>query len=699
MGWMLAVPLVAAAARGVLDSLLGGGTGAGITAIVGGVIGNQADRLIEDATGASWNFFKNLRTQDPALNHDLERGTREAYLLATLELIRQAELRTEVGTAGSRLMSAGHADALATIRKGIQADLKNIDDTLPARLADAHLFLLDEKAAPADGLHRLRETLRKNLAHDLARWLPERDVPPVVNELLESGWVLSTSAHRNVPRDWYSLVAIAFIEKLKTTPRLSTVFESQLLAQIATRESAAAPIASFAGFTAQLDTITAPLQRVEDTLGIIGRDIQDIKTDVRDIKEAVSFIGRVPRLMWVSSAVLLVAATVIAGAVLLNRNTSTTAPDGGNDWMTAAAKEAGVDLDSLTGDQFTITVKSSVTMGDNNAMLDIRVPSALDAIVSRGALEYRVGSRPWKTSFINPVSGELIAMLDTRDMEAGGPVQLRLDRQPGTLAGPFVGPFEYAIDVRTELQRAGRTHALTSTNWLKTVGATWSIDSQFIEATAAVVRAVRIGTERGRLTLRSELPPRPGAGASPQDLANYGVRINSMLLTEVLRFGIRDRLYGQVELFDGTLGPVVEFKAASRPLSPGPAALGAPSGAITPTFGNPTAQPRAAPNNADITGVWTFQPVGRPSEPGLTLTFTATPKTGAPTQFTLKGAGLEGSGFLAGTSGSFSVSASSGVSTNGNLTFDSSGGLQMHLEPNPFDQGTLPSGRFAGRKR
>jgi hypothetical protein len=47
---MVAVPLVAAAAGRLLDSLLGG-SGPGIAAIVGGVIGNQADSLIEDATG------------------------------------------------------------------------------------------------------------------------------------------------------------------------------------------------------------------------------------------------------------------------------------------------------------------------------------------------------------------------------------------------------------------------------------------------------------------------------------------------------------------------------------------------------------------------------------------------------------------------------------------------------------------------
>ncbi|HXG72915.1 MAG TPA: tetratricopeptide repeat protein [Gemmatimonadaceae bacterium] len=266
--------LMTAVAGKVLDSMLGDRANRLIAAVVGGVIGNRADRLVCEAAGSSWNFFKNLRTQDPNLNHDLERATREAYLLATLELIRQAELRTEIDS--SRFLTAGNAEALATIRRAIEADLRNIDNTLPQPLTDAHLFLIDPDAAPAERLGRLRDTLRRNLTQDFSRWLPDGQEPTVVNTLLRDGWLISTARVGNVARDWYSLIAIAFIEKVKTNPRLSTVFESKLLAQIASREPAAAPVASFQGLAANLEAITVPLQRIEDALGLILRDSGDL---------------------------------------------------------------------------------------------------------------------------------------------------------------------------------------------------------------------------------------------------------------------------------------------------------------------------------------------------------------------------------------------------------------------------------------
>jgi hypothetical protein len=319
----LSLALMAAAAGKVVEHLLGDGANKLVATVVGGVLGNHADRVVQGAISSSRRFFEHLRTQDPSLNHDLERATREAYLLATLELVRQAELRTEL--AASRLLTAGDDESLVMIRNGIDADLRDLDDTLPERLPEFHLLAVDPDAAPADRLTRLRQALDRNRSADLARWLRGRAVPAVLGELLTDGWVVSTARTPEVPRDWYSLIAIAFVEKLKTTPRLAAVFESRLLAQIAAREPAAAPIASFEGFTTSLASITAPLQRIEDALGVIGRDLGDIKSGVGEISRNVDdlgkavgeiraslpFVARLPRALWLSSALLLVTAVTV----------------------------------------------------------------------------------------------------------------------------------------------------------------------------------------------------------------------------------------------------------------------------------------------------------------------------------------------------------------------------------------------------
>jgi hypothetical protein len=316
---VLSLALMAAAAGKALDAVLGQGL---VSAAIGGVIGNRADALVCHATRSSWSFFRDLRTKDPALNHDLERGTREAYLLATLELLRQAEDR--VRQSGTRLLSASDAEALAALRQGAEADLRDVANTLPEPIADAHLFLVDPDLAPADRLARMRQTMRANLDADATRWLGRGGrLPTVVEALLESGWTIDTSLGQTVPRDWHSLIALAFVEKLKTTPRLAAIFEAKMLAQIVARDAAAAPIGTFSGFTAQLDAVTVPLQRIEDALGVLGRDVSDIKAGVEDIKGGLASLDRSlrdavgPRPRSISRGLVVAAAAALAAVAVI----------------------------------------------------------------------------------------------------------------------------------------------------------------------------------------------------------------------------------------------------------------------------------------------------------------------------------------------------------------------------------------------
>ena len=280
----LTIALFTATATKAVGALMDIAVSEGQKSIVGGILGNRADAAVCLAYQAAKPFLKQLRSTDPALNHDLEHATREAYLLATAELIRQAQTRLHLSTAATQFRTAGQDEALANLLRGIELDLDNVQSSFPRSLPNAELLLLDPQTAPALRLQNLRDTLRQNLAADTARWLPVHPLPSVVEDLLQTGWILDTAYLKNVPRDWYSLIALAFVEKLKTDTRLARVFETRLLAQIAAREREAAPLATFAGFTAQLDRLAAPLQRFEDSLDILRLDVHEIKTDVKEIK-------------------------------------------------------------------------------------------------------------------------------------------------------------------------------------------------------------------------------------------------------------------------------------------------------------------------------------------------------------------------------------------------------------------------------
>jgi hypothetical protein len=282
--------VVSAVCGKAIDAVLGDHAPKLLSTLVGGVLGNVADRVVCEKTPA---FLRSLRTTDPVLNHDLERSTREAYLLATLELVRQSEVRARVGSAASTLRSGGVEETLAKLRKAIEADLKDVGNTLPEPVTDASLLLLDPHTAPARRMEEMRRNLRSNLEADTARWLGGGQLPEVVETLLAKGWTIDTKYQNNVPRDWYGLIALAFIEKLKRSERLSRVFEAKLLAEIAVKEPRAAAIGTFVGFTGELDKLTVPLQEIEDSLRVVLRDLGEIKGDVKEVREDVKDIKQI----------------------------------------------------------------------------------------------------------------------------------------------------------------------------------------------------------------------------------------------------------------------------------------------------------------------------------------------------------------------------------------------------------------------
>jgi len=260
-----------------------------VPTLVGGLLGNRFDYLI---SGPAKDFLLQLRTTEPALNHDMERASRRAVLFATAEMVRQAEIRlaaermTVLG-ALTPLRISGAAYVVDKMGRGVAADLNDVEKTLPAPLPDVAIFLLDPNVDIAVRRERMRGVLRSNLDADILRWVGAAGMPDVIESLLQTGWTIDTEHAKNVSRNWFDLVGLGFVELLKTDTRLSTVFQSKLLAEIAAKEPAVAPIASFDEFKGSLDRLFAPLERIEDSLKILHRKLENIQQDVREVKSLV----------------------------------------------------------------------------------------------------------------------------------------------------------------------------------------------------------------------------------------------------------------------------------------------------------------------------------------------------------------------------------------------------------------------------
>jgi hypothetical protein len=64
-----------------------------------------------------------------------------------------------------QMMAAGTGDALAAMRRGVAADLRNVGNTLPQPLQDGELLLAPERAS-----EERRERIRQTLREDGRRW-------------------------------------------------------------------------------------------------------------------------------------------------------------------------------------------------------------------------------------------------------------------------------------------------------------------------------------------------------------------------------------------------------------------------------------------------------------------------------------------------------------------------------------------------
>ena len=187
-----------------------------------GLVSNRADRLAGIALGPAWDRLKKLATNDPD-NHDLQRAARKAYLESTAELVDQALL-----SPNSTSTLFDERTTLDQLRRAIADEKSHINDWMPATtLGDLDVLLVSEGTNQADRLRLFRQQLETTLQQDLAQWAPGGASLPSIERLLNSGWN---------DRTWHGVIALYFVEEIKTQPRVANVFQAEMLARISQQD-------------------------------------------------------------------------------------------------------------------------------------------------------------------------------------------------------------------------------------------------------------------------------------------------------------------------------------------------------------------------------------------------------------------------------------------------------------------------------
>jgi tetratricopeptide (TPR) repeat protein len=231
--------------------------------ISGGVLGNRADSLVCLAFGPMWNYLKEAGTDQVGSNHDLERAGVAAYLDATGLMVEEA-LR-QVSGWKAHFPCLGDA-SLRSLRRGVKQARKNLPRLPFTPIPDAQLFLIQETSTAKARHDLMRAALENRLRTDCRAWGVGYSLPETIESLLSNGWTHELKNGLIVERRWHDLVAIAFVEQLKRSQPLATVFQAKLLAEIHARDAAAAPIATFDGFQRKWKEVEVQLGRIEATV-------------------------------------------------------------------------------------------------------------------------------------------------------------------------------------------------------------------------------------------------------------------------------------------------------------------------------------------------------------------------------------------------------------------------------------------------
>ena len=255
-----------------------------ISSATAGLVGSEFDKSICQV----WRkVVERSRSEQPPVNHDLQKALRKAYLQATIVICGVLYQEWNVHPQQwrrSRHFYLGHQPEITKldeIREALRQKLGQIPNAISlqnskaiAKAEEQIEWLLQPRDRTGEQIiQELQTALKEELLNELRQ--NHGELPERFCELVRDGW-----SEAEVHLDWFDLFCAFFAQELKTNESVRSIFEGKLLAELKGEMSALnLSVENFqAGLIGLNQELTQRFVRVEEQLNQLRSESRDIAT-------------------------------------------------------------------------------------------------------------------------------------------------------------------------------------------------------------------------------------------------------------------------------------------------------------------------------------------------------------------------------------------------------------------------------------
>lgn len=250
--------------------------------------------------------------------------------------------------------------------------------------------------------------------------------------------------------------------------------------------------------------------------------------------------------------------------------------------LESAAEELGIALEKVSAKDFRVSAvpyREEVGLrgldfgrDDVAAKLLVEAEEPMSELLAE--VEYRIGNRPWRNLHREVSRKGSVGDLTQKDVEAQGPVQLRLDSVPGHAVGQVIGPFSYHIDMAAIIKQdvQDRTVDLkqewvrSRPPWISRGFGGWELSINRFDLPKSPIQTIHVGVTAAAhdyvVSVAPGSKPPEGTLGDPT-FRDYFAELQSRFSLAIQPIAYAPEIYAKLEFTDGSASETVRFEDPS----------------------------------------------------------------------------------------------------------------------------------------